>query len=205
MAKKLQHHRQSFPELTDNEQQSCFKMYERIQTLCKQKGTTITKLCILITGSSGNLNTWKKGYMRTDYLKKIANYFNVSTDYLLAGEQQEGSLPKQTGNELMFWERFYNLCTSKKIKPNAFAKIVGISSGVITKWKQGSLPNTEALMKISNFFDVSIDYLLTGKEKSLLHDLTENEQQILDIFKRLTGLQQGQIICILFNEYKSQN
>lgn len=94
----------------------------------------------------------------------------------------------------MFWERFYNLCASKKMTPNAFAKTVDISSGVITKWKQGSLPNTEALIKISNFFDISIDYLLTGEEKSSLPDLTENEQRILDIFKRLTESQQGQII-----------
>lgn len=96
----------------------------------------------------------------------------------------------------MFWDRFYNLCVENRITPNAFAKTVNVSSGVITKWKQGSLPNTEALIKISDYFNVSTDYLLTGKEKSSSSELelTENEQRILEIFKRLSESQQGQII-----------
>lgn len=56
---------------------------DRIQELCDKKGTNITALCKEITGSSGNLPTWKKGNIRTDYLSKIADYFDVSTDYLL--------------------------------------------------------------------------------------------------------------------------
>lgn len=58
-------------------------MYQKIQDLCKLNGTNITNLCKEITGSSGNLNTWKKGYMRSDYLSKIADKFNCSVDYLL--------------------------------------------------------------------------------------------------------------------------
>ncbi len=58
-------------------------MYEIINELCKKNNISITKLCEIITNSSGNLATWKKGYMRSDYLQKIAEYFNVSADYLL--------------------------------------------------------------------------------------------------------------------------
>lgn len=57
--------------------------YDRIKKLCKDNGTNITKLCIEITGSNGNSTTWKKGNIRNDYLIKIAEKFNVSTDYLL--------------------------------------------------------------------------------------------------------------------------
>ena len=60
----------------------------------------------------------------------------------------------------MFWERFYDLCIKKGTKPNPLAKDIGISSGVITKWKSGSIPNGEMLIKISDYFDCSIDYLL---------------------------------------------
>lgn len=58
-------------------------MYEIINELCKKNNISITKLCEIITNSSGNLATWKKGYMRSDYLQKIAEFFNVSADYLL--------------------------------------------------------------------------------------------------------------------------
>lgn len=58
-------------------------MYNKINNLCKLKHTTITQLCIDVTGSSGNLSTWKKGYMRSDYLLKVAQILDVSVDYLL--------------------------------------------------------------------------------------------------------------------------
>lgn len=58
-------------------------MYKMLQDLCKERGTNITKLCESVTGSSGNLSTWKKGYMRSDYLSKVADYLDCSVDYLL--------------------------------------------------------------------------------------------------------------------------
>lgn len=59
------------------------QMYEIIEKLCNEHGITITNLCKQVTGSSGNLSTWKKGYMRSDYLKKVADILNVSADQLL--------------------------------------------------------------------------------------------------------------------------
>ena len=58
-------------------------MYERLQTLCTSSGITITELCKQITGSSGNLPTWKKGNIKADSIVKICDYFNISADYLL--------------------------------------------------------------------------------------------------------------------------
>lgn len=58
-------------------------MYNKLKVLCEERGTNVTKLCEIVTGSSGNLATWKKGYMRSDYLAKAAEYLGVSTDYLL--------------------------------------------------------------------------------------------------------------------------
>lgn len=58
-------------------------MYELIKQLCKEKGLSITKLSEMVTESSGNLSTWKKGYMRSDYLSKVADILEVSVDYLL--------------------------------------------------------------------------------------------------------------------------
>lgn len=60
----------------------------------------------------------------------------------------------------MFWERFYSLCLKRGKKPNPVGKEIGLSSGIISKWKAGGIPNGETLMKLSKYFDVSIDYLL---------------------------------------------
>lgn len=64
----------------------------------------------------------------------------------------------------MFWDQFIKLCNEHNTKPNPVAKELGISSGILTKWKSGSLPSTDALLKISEYFNVSIDYLLGRTE-----------------------------------------
>lgn len=60
----------------------------------------------------------------------------------------------------MFWERFYNLCLRNGKRPNPVGKEIGLSSGIISKWKNGGIPNGETLMKLARYFGVSTDYLL---------------------------------------------
>lgn len=60
----------------------------------------------------------------------------------------------------MFWERFYSLCQRVGKKPNPVGKEIGLSSGIISKWKSGGIPNGVTLMKLSKYFGVSADYLL---------------------------------------------
>lgn len=59
-----------------------------------------------------------------------------------------------------FWERLYDLCLTKGCKPNTVAKFIGLSTATATKWENGAIPNGEALAKIADYFDCSIDYLL---------------------------------------------
>lgn len=62
----------------------------------------------------------------------------------------------------MFWERYENLCALKGMKPNSekARTEIGVSPGIITKWKNGALPNGENLLKLSSYFGCSVDYLL---------------------------------------------
>ena len=66
-------------------------MYELLKSLCLERGINVTELCKQVTGNSGNLATWKKGYMRSDYLKRAAEILNVSTDYLLGRTEQKNT------------------------------------------------------------------------------------------------------------------
>lgn len=67
----------------------------------------------------------------------------------------------------MFWNIFSELCLQRGKSPNAVAKELRMSSGSVTNWKNGTVPNNSALLKISNYFNVSVDYLL-GKEEYLI-------------------------------------
>ncbi len=65
-----------------------------------------------------------------------------------------------------FWSRFYEMCISRGTKPNPVAKEIGISSGIISKWKsEGTLPNGETLIKLADYLDCSVDYLLGRTDK----------------------------------------
>ena len=59
-----------------------------------------------------------------------------------------------------------NLMESKSISTYKMSKDTGISDQLIGYWKKGEkLPSAENLMIISNYFGVSIDYLLTGENR----------------------------------------
>lgn len=60
----------------------------------------------------------------------------------------------------MFWEIFVRLCNDRNEKPTPVIKKLGIAVGLVTKWKNGSTPNSITLQKIANYFGVSVDYLL---------------------------------------------
>ena len=63
-------------------------MYERIEQLCKQNGTSITRICEEITGSKGNLATWKKNNIRPEHLVQIAALFDITIDFLITGQNK---------------------------------------------------------------------------------------------------------------------
>lgn len=61
------------------------KLYERIESLCKENGINITKMCTQAGISRGSLTDLKVGRSKTlnnFTMVKIAEFFNVTTDYL---------------------------------------------------------------------------------------------------------------------------
>lgn len=59
--------------------------YSRLKLLCDEKGISPTKACSEIGISKGTLSYWKNtdGFVpKNDILRKIALYFDVSTEYL---------------------------------------------------------------------------------------------------------------------------
>lgn len=67
-------------------------LYNRIYKLCTQKGISIAKMCSELSISRGNLTELKMERiktLRTENLTKIADYFSVSIDYLLTGNNNE--------------------------------------------------------------------------------------------------------------------
>ena len=95
----------------------------------------------------------------------------------------------------MFYEIFTKLCNEKDISPTATLQNLKISTSKLTAWKNGSLPSASVLILLSEYFQVSIDYLLKGKEKNISENkLTQNENEMLEIFKNFDDREQIKII-----------
>lgn len=69
-----------------------------------------------------------------------------------------------------FYSRIKRCCEHNGFTLSELVKSLGISTGMPTKWKYGLIPNGETLVKLADYLDVSIDYLL-GREQN-----SNNEQ-----------------------------
>lgn len=62
---------------------------------------------------------------------------------------------------------FEQLLQKYNITPYKVAKEAGVTQTALSNWKSGrSTPTTKTLQKIADYFGVTIDYLMTGKEDS---------------------------------------
>lgn len=87
----------------------------------------------------------------------------------------------------MFYDQYAALCKNRDEKPYTVARKLGITSAktIIGQWQKGSTPRQPTLEKIASYFDVSIDYLLTGEEKqpTVSGELSEDEIKLLEAYR----------------------
>lgn len=62
---------------------------ERIRVLAKLKGVGIPSVEKALGFGNGTILKWEKSSPSADKLKMVADYFGVSVDYLLTGEEEK--------------------------------------------------------------------------------------------------------------------
>lgn len=63
------------------------------------------------------------------------------------------------------YEYFSNLLQKYGVTPYKVSKETGVSQSTLSDWKRGiSTPKNDKLQKIADYFGVSLEYLMTGKE-----------------------------------------
>lgn len=109
---------------------------------------------------------------------------------------------------MMFYENVKSLCKARGLTLTQLMRELGMSTSLPTQWKKGQEPKPPTLLKIANFFDVTIDNLLddkmsansvgtatnstimqgvSGRDISVntASNLSENEQQLIEIYRSL--------------------
>lgn len=85
---------------------------------------------------------------------------------------------------------------------------LGLKNSAFSDWKSGKSQSfRKYLIEISEFFNVSIDYLVYGKEKSSTSELTDIEQELLEKFRHLLDVDKGRILdrmATIYENYSSE-
>ena len=77
----------------------------------------------------------------------------------------------------MFAKRLTNLREKKNLYQKDIAEISNIEQATVSNWEKGKrIPDSEMLIKLANFFEVSVDYLL-GNDTTL----TTKEEELKEI------------------------
>ena len=95
-------------------------------------------------------------------------------------------------------EKLYALRKKSNLSQEQFAEQLGVSRQAISKWESGkAIPESDTLISISQYFHVTLDYLLK-EDESVLSEPTEeekedNQKKVNTCMKKRTA---GVIICI---------
>lgn len=85
------------------------------------------------------------------------------------------------------YEIYLKLLKEKGVRTSDVCKATGIVASTFSDWKKGkSAPKQEKLMKIADYFGVSLEYLMTGKDlqiESLYSD--GNAELLIEITKSI--------------------
>lgn len=164
-----------------------FNLGNKLQELRISKGLTVRGLAEELNVSKSTISGWENSTRKPDYLMitTLAQYFNVSTDYLLGAEE--------SNSVSNFGSKLQKLRLSKNMSQQELADDLGIGRSTLANYEQDKRePNFHLLKIISHYFNVSVDYLL--EEKNIL-DI--EEINILEKYKKMTS-QEKQLVKDFF-------
>ena len=75
---------------------------------------------------------------------------------------------------MTFGEKLQNLRKQNHLSQEKLAEKLNVSRQAISKWEMGAMPDMDNVIKISNFFDCSLDYLLNNE----ITEITEENREV---------------------------
>ncbi len=137
--------------------------------LRKEKGLTQLELAKILEIDQTTVSKWELGKAVPDtaMLIKLAEFFDVSTDYLLSRSNYyypdtiEIANIEENNNKTQFAEKLKDLRAEANLSQKALSKKLGLSSAAIGHLETGrNEPTATTLIAYAKYFDVSADYLL---------------------------------------------
>lgn len=134
-------------------------LYINIKNLATERDISLAQIERDLHFSNGLISSWKNSQASQDKLSALADYFNVSVDYILGRDTDVSS-----DNTLRL--NIIKLRESYGLSQNELAQRIGIHNSCICKIENGTRRvSTSELNKFSKIFNVSADYLLGNDTK----------------------------------------
>ena len=102
---------------------------------------------------------------------------------------------------LSFYNNYIRLCAEKGISPSAAAIEIGLRKSNVTYWKSGrNSPSDATLLKIADYFGVTVEYLKgeeTKKDPATNGEVSPEKRELLDLIDSLSDDQCGKLSNII--------
>ena len=96
-------------------------------------------------------------------------------------------------------ERIFFLLDKQGKTAKELGDFIKVNPSSISGWKyEGSFPSSKYIIGISEFFNVSIEYLFTGHEANSLLD--KDQQELVDTYCQLDRRGQHRVHTIIYEE-----
>ena len=152
------------------------ELVEIIDFLLANKGITRKQFCLDVGIPTSTIATWKSknSLPNTELISKVANFLNVSIDWLVNGEnpQQEISIAAISRHTIMDRiETILRQNTNSFQTPfeELYAEHLGkiADFDLVNNWSLGRINVSESVITaLANELKVTTDWLLTGKEET---------------------------------------
>lgn len=161
--------------------------YQKLEILCKNRGTNVTALTRELGFSSSAGTTWKKskGLPRNSTLKKIADYFGISVDDLEDGIIDYDAIDTDAFNQSVWTHLLEKHDYDERAAIDAYLDFEqsqmrdATSNRNTVNDNHGIVGNANAPVTIVNHEAES---------------LTEQEKELLNMFRKLSVMKQAQLL-----------
>ncbi len=176
----------------------------KLRELRKEQNKTLKEVAEALGTSHQVISRYELEITQPDFetLIRIANYFNVSVDYLLGRTEIKDS---QCFNN----KRLLELRKSKNLTQSELAQKLNLTQQAYARYENCQRePDYKTLCSIANFFNVSVDYLLgrtdERQERAIKEKgLSENEQALIELFNCVPEDKQALVLSMIQVALKS--
>ncbi len=126
-----------------------------------EKDLKKTEFAQMLNISEKGLDNYLKGYCQPelDNAIKIANALQMTLSYLF-GLSKKNNYKHEIVYDGKFYQRYIELLNNNKLSHYKASKLIPLDLDVKKDWENGRIPKLATIIKIADFFCVSVESLL---------------------------------------------